>query len=237
MSTIEWISFLSSLGAMCTALVALFTLFELFRQRKSSYHPDLCISKNFFELKSPKLEYDQIDFNWFYFGRKTSDLTYRPSIRVVNVGLGAAKSIRVKWVFDISSTAKKVNEIAKKAYQHFSFIEEDNSLSMRSFGKNVHRTPTMIDHVYQFEYLLPLSSDVKGTEIYFPRSYTILVCSYLSLFYKHYGSFENINVPGIKLQIAFLDIGNGKRISNHKLECNVHSDNTFRSKYKRINCF
>lgn len=69
-----------------------------------------------------------------------------------------------------------------------------------------------------FEYLLPLSSDSLGHELYLPPSYKLIVSVYLSLCAREKRDFENINIPNIALNLSYSDIGNSRHKSRHKLK-------------------
>ena len=219
MKIIEWISLASSLGTLSAALVALFTLLELFRQRKASYKPDLCILQRYFDLKGGECGQKNIALDWSVCHEFTKGDLSAPSIHLVNIGFGAAKKVEAKWVFDYENLMKDVNHLAQKHHQGF-YIEKENSfLKLKSENNGFYHVNAEMN-IREYEYLLPLSHD-SGREIVLPPSYTMLLSMYLSLWAKEHFSFQEIEVPTIKLELNYQDIGKGKHASTHTVACEL----------------
>ena len=220
MSISEWISLTSSIGAMSAAVVALFTLIELFRQRKSSYKPDLCILQTSFVIRESKLYGVNLSLDWWHEERDGVSTLVRPSIPLVNVGFGAAKDVYAKWTFDSEKLIRDVSYLAKESYQPFSIEKERSFLSLRKEGQEVGGVNAEMT-TWEYEYVLPLSQDKGGREVPLPPSYSFLIPAYLSLSVMKDRSIEDSEVPEIKLELAYTDIGGGKHSSTHKLACKL----------------
>ncbi len=229
MTTGEWISLASSCGALGAALVSLFTLFELFRQRKSTYKPDLCVLKKGFYIRRLPFAADlPVALDWVHRNLEHCDMTTEPSVHtgyaagvpIVNVGFGAAKSVKAKWNFDASEVLAEVNRLAQETFQSYYLAEDDNYLSIKSGGKSVYNANNEMN-TWEFEYLLPVSTEAGGREILFPPSYVLLVSAYLSLCAKAKCSISVMKVPSIELDLSYNDIGKGQHNSTHKLRCNI----------------
>jgi hypothetical protein len=222
MNTIEWISLLSSIGALITAIIAACTLLELFRQRKSSYKPDLCVLKNGFQLRSSKISDVELATEWGKQNEEEGDLLFNANMAVVNIGFGAAKNVTAKWVYDKEKLLNEVNDLAQKTHQPFYIEKSEHMLSINNKGIGQYMVNAQMDSV-EFEYLLPLSHDNTGREVRLPPSYTLLVSTYLSLQSYNNEKFDELNIPDLSLELSYSDIGKGKLKTEHKIECRVTS--------------
>lgn len=223
MTASDWISLGSSIGALSAALVALFTLLELSRQRKSAYKPDLCVLKMYFDVKPGFIgQISNVPFtvDWVPQELTQPKTTYFTSIRIVNVGFGAAKNIKAKWEFDFNSIIEEVNQMAQKTFQDFYLCQNEHQLSIASKGTNHYSVNNKMD-LFQIEYLLPSASQPNGHDIYLPPAYVLLVSAYLFLCVKEKRQFSEIRVPIIKLALSYADIGKERHNSKHKLECRI----------------
>ncbi|PJG60255.1 hypothetical protein [Aeromonas cavernicola] len=225
MNTTEWISLLSSIGTLVTAIIAACTLFELFRQRKSSYKPDLSVLQNNFQLRSRKISNVELAIEWGKLNEEGDDLFYFAGLTVVNVGFGAAKNVTAKWIFEMDRLLDEVNYLAQKTHQPFYIEKTAHMLSIKHKSSDKFMVTVNVD-TEEFEYLLPLSQDNTGREVRLPPSYTFLVSSYLSLKACNDIKFENLNIPNITLELSYYDIGKGKHKTKHKIECKVMSITT-----------
>lgn len=168
MTTAEWISLGSSFGALSAALVALFTLLELSRQRKSAYKPDLCVLKKQFSIKLGRMGIIAdlpMAIDWETKDLALDNMVSMASIRIVNVGFGAAKHIKAKWRFDTDSILEEVNQIAQQTFQSFYLEKSESLLSVKSRNKNILMVNGKMDS-FEFEYLLPVGNQNNGHEVY-----------------------------------------------------------------------
>lgn len=223
MTTGEWISVGSSVGAVSAAFIALFTLLELARQRKSAYKPDLCVLKNRFNITQGtigKLVDLPMSLDWVPQDSTLPDLAFRASIQIVNVGFGVAKNVKAKWIFDADSMTEKINQMAQQTFQTFYLVEENSFTSIKSKEKVIYSANNKMD-CFEFEYLLPIGNQAKGHEVYLPPSYILLVSAYLFLCSQAELKFSEIKVPSIHLELTYCDIGKELHSSKHRLECNI----------------
>lgn len=219
----EWMTLISSIGALLTAIVALCTLFELFKQRKSSYKPDLCILKSHFDIKGPGLGEANLALNWSEPSPSENTRILGTSLTLVNIGFGAAKNIEAKWNFNSNLLIQEINQLAQKYYMAFYIEEEDGYISIKSKTSKVYTVSSELDS-YNFEYLLPHTNNQIGRELALPSSYTLLVGAFLSLCSKEENfSMQLIEIPKLELNLRYFDLGKGKHDSRHKLACRVHS--------------
>ena len=220
MNYLDLASLASGIGALIAALVALFTLLELFKQRKSSYKPDLCIVPNEYELEEAR--YDGIDLaiDWVPKEQEESNLCFSPGFRIVNIGLGAAKKVEIKWEFDVKGEIHKVNKMAEKLSVPSLIKEGTKSLSIKINDSAVYSVHGESDSM-KSDYVVPHISDPKGAEIPLPLNYRLIVSAYLSMCSKENLNLKNVEVPDINLNLKYIDIGKGIHKSFHRFSCTI----------------
>lgn len=216
----EWISLLASIGALSAAVIALFTLFELFKQRKSSYKPDLTILQRRFTLKPSEFGKVKLPLDWINPDHNSQGQSPLARVPIVNIGFGAAKNVIAKWSFDRDKLIEQVNKLAQKKHQPFYIEKQGTMLSVKNKGQACYLVNNEMDSE-EFEYLLPLNQDTSSREIMLPPSYTMLVSVFLSLSSMDEFELNELNIPEINLQLSYSDIGKGKHKSKHRILCSL----------------
>ncbi|MFT6908853.1 MAG: hypothetical protein ACJAS1_005560 [Oleiphilaceae bacterium] len=226
MTTAEWISLGSSIGALAAASISLFTLLELFRQRRASCLPDLCVVQKRFQLRQSDHMVIKLPLLWHDVNDELDRFSYFASIELLNVGFGAAKNISVKWTFDEMKFVESVNQLAQETHQPF-FVTEDSGTLRVNVKEGNGLSASTKDSFSQFEYLLPLNYGSSAREISIPSSYTMLASIYLALCAGKSSSgdfcFDEVKIPRLNLELSYHDIGKRKIKSSHMLECYVGS--------------
>jgi hypothetical protein len=221
MTTNEWITLASSIGAMGAAVVALLTLLELFRQRKASYKPDLCIIQNYFDVGGPGPAGINIPLDWSTKG-DDGNKSSEASVKLVNIGFGAAKNVEASWIYDSEKLVSEINTLAQKSHQGFYLENEHSFLSIKSNKSSIYSANAEMN-TFNFEYLLPAGHDKGGRDLHLPPSYTLLVSAYIGLCIKSDTEFRDIKLPALSLRLSYKDIGKGVHTSTHRLSCEILS--------------
>lgn len=211
MTLSDWLTLASSTAAMSAAIISFFTLFELFKQRKASYKPDLCVLKRYFSVKKSGTSSD-----WYV---DESSQSTDASIQLVNVGVGAAKNINAKWSFDLNSFIDSINQLSQKSHQNFYIEHKGDFLSIETNDNSKSMINAKMSS-FQFEYLLASAQDPKGSTLFLPPSYSCLLPIYLDLYMKLELNFNEIQIPTLKLDLSYNDIGKNEHASKHQVECN-----------------
>jgi hypothetical protein len=210
MHTKDWITLLTSIAAFISALLFLFTIIEMRNQRKSSYKPDIIIKGegfiiNWNEKKYPDLWNNRVNI----------------FVELFNIGMGAAKYLKLTWEFNIENLSKEINKYSNKCYIEYKSIEEILSIKIEDFHKGLIFLKN--DLCRYIDYLIPVNIHQECMKICLPRSYIELTGLLTYLFFKKPEIFKDFNLPELKTTIIYYDIGNNehKKIFNLKLSPNI----------------
>ena len=134
--------FATTIGSLLTAL----TVFLLYRQiqemiadRKASNQPDIFPTETQFETEDTKFEkflQPRSDLPVPLFHRingETRDATNSLAIKLYNIGLGAAKEIKINWVF----SKEEVREFLHNVYDGEDYGEREKNIDFIPAGTNV----------------------------------------------------------------------------------------------------
>ncbi|EPU9477493.1 hypothetical protein [Vibrio vulnificus] len=219
MTLSEWLTLASSLGALGAATISLFTLFELFRQRKASYKPDICVLKRRFAVRGEGIGKFGTPTNWFH---EDSELGGMASIQLVNVGVGAAKHISAKWIFEQSTLVKEINKLAQEAHEEFYIHEDGTFLSVKDSSQTSYMINAQMNE-FNFEYLLPASQDKRGIVLTLPPSYSFLLSLFVGLSFRAHEKIPAKKLSSIELKLEYSDIGKNKHSSKHMIKLELSS--------------
>ena len=119
-------NYFTSIGAVAAAI----SIYFLFRQikasddaRKATYQPDLYPGPGEFRVKDgsfPAMKGQQGD--QVFVSRIENNTELLPYIEISNIGLGAAKHIEIKWVFNY----KEISDLVKNRYLYLEDRDLDN---------------------------------------------------------------------------------------------------------------
>lgn len=213
------ISLAASIGACLSAIAAFLAVRQVSQQRESSYKPELVLSKTIFECSPNPQSKKQIPSAWTPKAKAEEELSLHRSFSMPlrNVGLGAAKSIKVTWSFPIEDVVATVNEIAQKSLVPAYFKYENEMLSLKSevMGGSVSAWRNQKNQ--NIDFVLPAPVDTAPIELVLPHAYIQLV-SALIHFSARSESFEHLeDIPSLNLDLEFVDIGGG----HHKSEFSI----------------
>lgn len=130
----DYITFISAAAALLTALATLIVVFEMRRQRLSTIQPELAIVQSSLHVWRDKHNYFQITINDDAPNKFYLDLERPTVLNIVNVGLGAAKFIQVRWEYDILNFINIIK--ASDHEDEFNIVFEDDLLGISSTNKN-----------------------------------------------------------------------------------------------------
>lgn len=235
MSLAEFLGLLANVATFGAAFVALFALLEVKKQRASAYQPDLAVIRAPFfwsgKISDPSTFSDWLPnppdgFDWnFEPPKEEVDLTpvmYKKSTKhlfalpVVNLGLGAAKFIKVKWSWPIKQIISDINHLCIRQKAPMSLKLSGTMLEIEDHGLMVN-----INHREQdIDFCLPISMK--------PRQPTTLMVPFWYLqifplhFFLHFEEDQHIpNVPGLLLDLEYFDIGGVRQKRHFKVEVSI----------------
>jgi hypothetical protein len=214
---------------LIAVILTLFTLIEIRSQRQSMYIPDLFLGDRYvnfygfdFHDRYSNFEFDQIEDPK---KEKQSDEIpkkfYSVELFLHNIGFGAAKSVKIKWEYDIEKFIELLNPMVDKNQFGVSLNKQDG------------RQGAYIEHILTehfssctYSYLMNGEKDVvlpkhtieKSPIINVPETYTTLLSYFIAFKYemfdpkskKHY-IFDELNeIPPLSLNLTYYDIRNKK---------------------------
>jgi hypothetical protein len=142
------------------------------------------------------------------------------SLSLRNVGLGAAKEVTLKWSFPIENIVSSINKKAQTTLTPIYFDYKNEVLSIRS--ERLHTATSMWGNqkCSFVDYVLPASIDQYGIPVHLPPAYIELVSALIFLFSK-----DDVilfpEIPALKLELEFFDIGGAKRNSYFDIDLSL----------------
>ena len=107
-----WSNHIQEILTGISLLIMAFTLLEVSRQRKTSYMPDISIGEAQFYIYCKKIQNIYLPFVWTNKKINSDGCIQIPlCIDVFNLGLGAAKHLRIEWSFDTTKLIKEIRKI------------------------------------------------------------------------------------------------------------------------------
>ncbi len=95
------IALVASVGACLSAIAAFLVIHQVSKQSKNSYRPELAVSQTKFQCISNPLAKGNIPDTWLNCTdeEESQNVLSLFAVPLHNVGLGAAKSLNLKWSF------------------------------------------------------------------------------------------------------------------------------------------
>ncbi len=222
------IELLAQIATWVTAFLVLLTLLEMIRQRKSTYKPDVVISR------APIYAYlGKVGLPSLWFSHKLTDEEIETvssvregySIPVHNLGLGAARDVQFSWSYDIEEFIHQIDLISKYNPVRIEIsILDENYLKIEVYERMHSGTDINSDLEKSVDFILPASIESEGFKLFVPSSYIMLVSIYLlNLVYreKKDESFNinilNIDLPSLELKVLYRDIGGSRHSKKFQL--------------------
>ena len=201
----EVISLVTSIAACLSAIAAFVVVHQNYKQRTASYRPDLILVERILRLQP----FEQTG------GMPQpldEDGESQVSVPIVNVGLGAARDLKVSWRFPIDQVVSSINLLAQQSlasayYEHkngFLFMESKTSWAVR-WGREE-----------EIGYVLPASiPEAPPKKLPLPIAYVALVSAHYHFALQAHRSDksdgpQSIDVPDLprlRCQIDYGDIG------------------------------
>lgn len=224
MSVDQVIALAASIGAFMSAIAAFLAVRQNTKQREASYKPELAITRTTFTASKSQLTKSSFADFWVETSEinnnETVNLLSSLSLSLCNVGLGAAKEVQLKWSFPIDQLVSNINKKAQTALVPAYFEYENEVLSLKS--EQLHAATSMWrNQKHNFvDYVLPASADQEGVQVQVPPAYMELVSALIFFSSKEKGTTFP-EMPALKLELEFFDIGGGKHSSSFSIELNL----------------
>jgi hypothetical protein len=150
--TIDQIISLTASIAACFAAVATFlTVWQMAQQRRASYKPELVIARSTFTSGSNAREVGLASYiDWrgdnaqqVENGDQRQLRGPHYSVRLANIGLGAAKNVSATWSFPFETFLTKTQKAGAEAMPPISIEYQNGILSSKKIGSSLWRNQTL----------------------------------------------------------------------------------------------
>ena len=221
MSIDQIILLVTGVAACLSAIAALLAVRQISKQRMESYRPGLVIVRT--PIKS-QAEEEPISFNWTISNgdnvRSPNDSTSF-SAPLWNVGLGAAKEVKIRWNFPIDKLVLLVNRLAQESPKPVYFQWRNEVLNMVWDNSPYYLLNWTAEKESDIDFILPASISQTATELIIPKLYIELVSSLVYFAIKVKKIEQNISkIPPLKCLLKYNDIGGAKHSVKFALSVN-----------------
>jgi hypothetical protein len=207
---------IAGVAALFTSIIVLLTLFEMREQRKSSYMPDIILglsplkiylySEKNHDVYLPTLwstkNVDKYSEN--YDGLIKDPTRNKIGIPIFNIGMGAAKNVKVDWDFKNSKKNWMIKFINQQKIENPLWpsnyeVVISIPVSHRELGEN---------WTYNIDYIIPSQFQETSQKIFFPNFFQSTYSQFLTFNYSDLDFLKD----GIYLDLTidYEDIGNVK---------------------------
>jgi hypothetical protein len=219
----QFIALAASIGACLAAVATLLTVRQMAEQRKASYHPELALERILFEGSPDPIAQGPLPLFWV---RKTDGaephIASRFAIPLVNIGLGAAKSVVASWSFPIQDMVDDLNERAKRTLTPALFAFEENGiLSLNSEKLGTRASIWVNQKTETIDYVLPAAVQREPVMLQLPDAYILATSALLFLGFIDDRRESFPVVPPLQVTFAYLDIAGEKRQACFDIQLHV----------------
>lgn len=220
----------SALATVIYTIITFRTLKEIKAQREATYRPDIIIDEGLFYIYSFKDENGEFPSEYTY-GKKQQDY-YSENLRMnsfgmnlFNIGLAAAKEVKIKYSFDLDKIFTTIIEQNKalpndkiiniiKNDNTLEFIPSDNCVGSKC--NSIHFINSQLNR--EFNHILPTNITNNPIKLNLP---TYILEMHSILIYNFWLNETEIKkfpeIPVITLNISYLDIGNKSHSKEYEL--------------------
>lgn len=221
-----YVAIISCLATIAAAIIYYFTLNEIKKQRQSSYRPEVFIETSNFTIHVKKINNKIEDLIWSDAQQKNDQISsHCYNLHCHNLGLGAAKNVKIKFSFDIQSFIKKINALNdsynvlniknNNIFSTYNFIEKE-------FEYNI-AINRQLDNNKSINFILPVSYSNKINSFMIPKQYSLLYSFYFYLISYTDKSKTDFDIPQLFIELEYQDIYNDNHKKNFAIEFNMIS--------------
>ncbi len=222
--TIDQIIALSaSVGAFLAAIATFLTVRQMIQQREASYRPELVISRTFFEGSKDPIAKGELPTHWVTKPVANGESDSWPvfSVPLVNLGLGAAKSLAVRWSFPIEEMIEKVNDLAQRTLTPAYFDLKDGAMSIKSESLGNGTSIWRNQQQDSFDYVLPVAVSNAFCQLRLPLVFIQLSAAYLYLSAKDKDRKSIPDILPLRAHLEYLDIGDKQHSADFDISIHI----------------
>jgi len=217
------ISDLANFATLIATIILIFTILEMKEQRKTTYKP-LVIVSNSEDLYYQFIYHPERNHPFFFevvnkdifIENETDVKSSLFRIKSFNIGLGAAKNIKIHFKYDVSKFVEmiqqcKMEKELKISYndQKVKILYDDSSIEL----------PLNNSNIQSFDYLLPANVDNNPLLIKLPKAFEFLYSAMLfSKFYSQMKHVDFIKIPDVNMTVTYSDIAGNETTDEYLLK-------------------
>jgi len=223
----RYIALASSLAAVITSGATFLVLKQMRLQREATYRPQISIGRCYFKGETPETpSRSNSVLGW------THDMPTNPSASgegifdfpIYNIGLGAARNVRITWDLTVESPCKTIHELCSRSNTPISMTMENGWLAINipDLGYIDSHNVLAQNHT-SFPHIAPINVETHGVLTAFPPVLISLFGILLALgdpMVKGRDGFPLICVP---MHIQFSDIDGSEHCTSYSVSINLTS--------------
>ena len=217
------IALVASIGACLSAVAAFFTIRQVSKQTENSYRPELAISRTMFKSIPYSTSAGSIPDRWVKKEEESPNIRGPFTIPLHNVGLGAARDLKVQWSFPIEEATSKINELAQKSLTPIFYEYKNGQLFYKSDEIDNGASLWKNQQEETIDFVLPASASKALTDLKVPHAF-IKVVSALVHFNSKSEDFESLDgIPNLIANICYFDIGGKKYETKFTIKPDIYA--------------
>ncbi|MEB7713613.1 hypothetical protein NGC32_12875 [Kluyvera cryocrescens] len=199
----KWISIAACIAASVSALAALIAVNQASLQRKLSYKPQIIFKPKHFDYQ---LDYNNPDLTGKVVFRDTDDTHHNKREIALNIGLGAALDVKLKWTYQSTYLVETLNNYLLKAGVERKLRKSEIGIEIIN-KDNTNYPGYCSDRIEdEIDYILSYSQSSVPQPILIPFSGIALNCA-LHIYSLQTEQVIHWPAPSLTLEVEYKDIG------------------------------
>lgn len=222
-----WGSIFSFIGSLFLGIVVLTQNREannlsnkLLKLEEERNKPDIIICESQFSLKWKNKADALLAFLWDDNLESDGSSKDNFAISTFNIGNGTAKSVCIKWDFDIYGLVNSIKTLDEEDVFYLDYIiNNEKELIALTFGLESEGIRAIeIDLIEKIDYIIPSNIDPTGIMIRLPKVFCVLYSIYsFILETKHNEYRKTYKPPNLKMSLYYLDLSGRQLIKEYIL--------------------
>jgi hypothetical protein len=220
----QFIALAASIGACLAAIATFLTVGQMAMQRTASFHPELVVSRILFEgraifaggLPTHWVAIDNADPN----KSNNEESKFFFSVPLSNIGLGAAKNLKVVWEFPIEEFAVKIEGLARQTSVSANISFKNGMFSIESETLGTGTSIWKNQRVEHIDYVLPAAVQREATRLRLPHAYVMATSAFL--YFSFIAKSKQISeLPPLKVTLDYQDIADSTYHASFDIQMHV----------------
>ncbi len=190
------------------------------KQRATTYRPELAVSRRRF-IARPSLVTKQADWYVDPGASVEKQSLERVSLAITNVGLGAAKDVKVHWSFYIADAVARLNDLARSRQSDAVVSIKDGTISLNSSDMGKVTSMWKNQSTTTHDYLLPASAHGDAIHLQIPHAFQLIANCFIALAFRGDGAHSFPELPTLDLSLSYLDIADSRHYAKFRIHVSL----------------